>query len=87
MCEDIVSLAGLCHEAWLPPGDFNNVRGMEDRVKEILVVVREFQDIQDMVSKSGLFSCQILGDNFTWSNRYQEGLIFSSNDHDIGVLN
>lgn len=78
---DIGQQANRINRLWCIMGDFNNVLSCQDRVGGNPVTTHEFQDLQDMMNRSGLFSHDTTGDHFTWSNRHRQGIIYSRIDH------
>lgn len=44
----------------------------------------EYQEVQDMMRSAELIACQTYGGHFTWSNRHEDGLIYSKKFHVLG---
>ncbi|XP_019263452.1 PREDICTED: uncharacterized protein LOC109241192 [Nicotiana attenuata] len=57
-------------EAWIAMGDYNAVKGVEDRKSENPVQEVEIRDFRDFMLNNGMNELKYIGRNFTWTNNH-----------------
>lgn len=68
------------NDAWLLIGDFNNVLSTQDRVGGNPIHAWEYVDLEFMMETLGLHELDMFGNEFTWSNKHKQGVIYSKVD-------
>lgn len=56
--------------AWLIMGDYNTIRGQEDRPVGKPVQEAEVRDLNDFMKQNGLTEMRTIGRRFTWTNEH-----------------